>query len=137
MPGIDTPQVVPVQLGPIVNKGPITSSAPLNIGLGTAAIAVANYGVSWVTEDKWSSGIALVLNVIMQPAKKMLPFLSHYEWACLFMFIVAAALLYFFVFPGDVAQALVKGGGAVIDAIGNYKGDKASGFNIMKPAVDD
>lgn len=139
MPETGVPMAVPIvpPVPTVVEQKPLTNSVPLNMAIGAGAAGAVNYGVAkGVGDDVWPSGIAIVLNVVMQPAKKMFPFLKHQEWAIVFMLLLGVAVLYFFVFDRDFARALINGAGGVIDAIGNYKADKAAGLNVFQPADD-
>lgn len=118
----------------------MTASAPLNMGLGAAAVGGVNTGVIALQaaggDPPWANGTAIILNLLMQPIKTHIPVFKHGEWAILLMMMAAFALGYFVIFHGDSAKALMNMGYSTITALGNYKGDKASGLNILPPASD-
>lgn len=126
--------------GPVVGQGPLTSSAPLNIGIGTAAVGGVNTGMvalqSAGGDPPWANGMAIILNLLMQPLKKQFPLLQQHEWAILVMMAIAFVLGYIVIFHGDSAKAFINMGYSTVTALGNYKGDKASGLNILPPAPE-
>lgn len=118
--------------------GPLTTSAPLNVGIGAVTVGGVNAGVvglqSLSGELPWANGTAIILNLIVQVFKKKLSFLQKHEWTILAMMLIAFGMGYFVIFHGDSAKALMNMGYSVITALGNYKGDKASGLNILPAA---
>lgn len=131
------PQLVTTNTGaPVVTQGPMTTSAPLNVGIGVTAAAVTNYAVAQASGDGWGNAGAVLLNCLMQPLKKWFPILKQHEYAIIAMLIIMFVLLYFLVFDRNAAESLKDSAYATFQAIANYKSDKASGLNIMTPAED-
>lgn len=131
---------MPSVAGPVVAGGPMTSSAPLNMGIGAATVGGVHGGLVALQaaggDPPWANGTAIILNLLMQPIKTHIPMFKHSEWAILFMMLAAFVLGYFVIFHGDSAKALMNMGYSTIGALGTYKGDKASGLNILPPAPD-
>lgn len=123
---------------PVVDQGPMTADPVKNLGLGLTGAAVTNYGTQWMAAgDTIPNAIALFLNtIVMQPLKKVFKPARHMEVAVVVMFVVAFAILYLVIFKEDVAKSFYDATLGTFQAIANYKADKASGLNILKPAED-
>lgn len=136
-PIVVTPTTPPTR-APVVGQGPVTDNPPTNLAMGVAAAATINYGTNWVAAgDPVPNAVALFLNtVVMQPLKRVFPLFRHAEAAVLVMFIVAFGVVYFIVYKGDEAKAFYDAALSTFQAVANYKADKASGLNILKPAED-
>lgn len=125
-----------VSNAPIVQQGPVTQSAPLNVGLGLTAAGAINAGTMKLSQDDpIHNVIGVLLNLLMQPLKKMFPILKRHEAAVFVMLLIALAVA-ILLSDGDHRKAFRDGVLGVIDALGNYKADKMSGMNILKPADD-
>lgn len=118
--------------GPVVEQGPVTTSAPLNAVLGASVVGGANVGATMLTGDPLATAMALFLNLIAQPIKKIKWF-PEKEGLIVLMLVVSFGLGYFMLYQGDPIKSFVTSAISTMLAKLNYKGDKASGLNILEP----
>ena len=110
----------------------ITPSAPLNVGIGSMAIAGSTWGTTQLTDGPEVVGISAFLNIMAQWIK-MPRWFDQNRWiypALLVLGLVAALV----VFNGDHAKALVNGSLGALKALTDYRAWKATGLGGLPPA---
>lgn len=125
--------------GPVLQQRPITSSVPLNVGIGAVVAAIPNAGYGVIAQQMdplgplINSGMAAFLNIIAQPMKNIKG-LDQNTWLAPILLVIAFIVGYFLVFGGEANKAFLNAATSTITAIANYKADKAAGTNILQPA---
>lgn len=123
------------QIGPIVGKGPITDNAGLNTAIGTAVVGASQAGMATLTGGPEVLGTSIFLNLVGQLVKKVKWFPEH-EGLIVLFFVLAFLVSVFVLFHGDIARAFLNAANSTMQALVNYKGDKAAGLNIMPPVPE-
>lgn len=122
---------------PILNGQPLTTDPIKNVGIA-AGVVGATQGAMYAATAQMNGPLPAVaatsvfLNLVIQPLKKV-KWIPEHEFAVIFGLLVSFAVGYFLLYHGDTAQSFVNSAMSTFQAIVNYKGDKASGMNILPP----
>lgn len=125
----------PTTTAPIVGQGPITSSAPLNMAMGAAVVGTSQWGMAALTGGPEVLGTSVFLNLMGQLFKGAKWFPEHKGLIILFL-VVSFVIAYFVLFDREAGRAFLHMSNSTMEAILNYKGDKAAGLNIMPPVPE-
>lgn len=124
--------VTPATATPVVGQGPVTQSAPVNLAIGGVAAGAAHAGAAMLTGDPLANAMALFLNLIAQPIKK-LKWFPEKEGLIVLFIVVSFLIGWFFLYHGDAARTFTTTAVSTMLAKVGYKADKASGLNILEP----
>lgn len=120
--------------GPIVGQGPVTNNPLVNMAMGGSVIGVSQWGMAALTGGPEVLGTSVFLNLVGQLFKGYKWFPEHKGLIVIFL-VVSFLISYFVLFPDhNIARAFQHMANSTMEAILNYKGDKASGLNAM-PSV--
>lgn len=125
---------VPPTTAPIVGQGPVTTNAPVNMAMGAAVVAGTQYGMAAMTGGPEVLGTSTFLNLIGQLFKRIKWFPEHE--GLIVVFLIVSFLVAYFLLPTighDAGRAFLHMANSTMQAILNYKGDKAAGLNVMPP----
>lgn len=125
---------VPPTRAPIVGQGPITESPPINIAMGAAVVAGSQYGMAAMTGGPEVLGTSVFLNLVGQLFKGYKWFPEHK--GLIVLFLIISFVVAYFLLPGtahEAGRAFLHMANSTMQAILNYKGDKAAGLNVMPP----
>lgn len=128
-----TPTTPPTQ-APIVGQGPVTESAPLNVAMGAAVVGASQYGMAAMTQSTDVLAVSVFLNLLGQLVKGFKWFDEHK--LLILVFLVASFLVCYFVLYGqdhNLVASFKTMANSTMQAVLNYKGDKAAGLNVMPP----
>lgn len=124
--------------GPIVGNGPVTGNAALNMGIGAGVVGTSQAGFMAATGGTQVLATSIFLNLISQLIKDQKWFPEHK--GLIAVMLVVSFLVGFFIFyaasPDEVTRignSFMNMANSTMQAILNYKGDKASGLNAMEP----
>lgn len=124
-------------VAPIVGKGPVTDNPVVNTGIAAAVVGGTQAGFAALTGGPEVLGTSIFLNLVAQIVKKPKWFPEH-EGLIVIMFVVAFVVGIFLLFGVEnVGKAFLNAANATMQAILNYKGDKAGGLNVMPPLADE
>lgn len=125
----------PPTIAPIVGKGPVTEHAPLNMAIGAGVVGATQAGFMAVTGGGQVLATSVFLNLISQLVKDVKWFPEH-KGLIVVMLLVSFVIGYFIFYQGDVGNSFINMANSTMQAILNYKGDKAAGLNAMAPVPD-
>lgn len=123
----------PRTTAPIVGQGPVTESAPLNMAMGAGVVGATHWGMAALTGGPEVLGTSVFLNLVGQLFKNIKWFPEHKGLIVLFL-ILSFVVAYFVLFDHNVGRAFLHMANSTMEALINFKADKASGLNIM-PSV--
>lgn len=124
--------------GPIVGKGPVTDNAALNMGIGAGVIGASQTGFMVATGGPQVLATSVFLNLIAQLIKDQKWFPEH-KGLIAVMLILSFAVGFFIFYAASsdevtrIGNSFMNMANSTMQAILNYKGDKASGLNAMEP----
>lgn len=128
----------PALQGPIVGKGPVTQNAPLNMAMGASVVGASQAGFMAVTGGGQVLATSVFLNLIAQLVKDLKWFPEHK--GLIAVMLVVSFLVGFFIFyaasPDEVTRvgnSFMNMANSTMQAVLNYKGDKAAGLNVLEP----
>lgn len=115
----------------------ITQSAPLNVGIAAATVGATNMALTTATAPINGAvpaviATALFLNLVHQVIKKIKWFPEH-EGTIIVGLLISFLVGYFLLYHGDTANSFINAACSTVQSLINYKGDKASGLNILPP----
>lgn len=131
-----TPTIPPTR-APIIGQGPVTENPLINTAIGMGVVGASQAGFAAMTGSAEVLGTSTFLNLIGQLFKKVKWFPEHEGLIVLFLaisFVVA-----YFLLPGtahEAGKAFLHMANSTMQAILNYKGDKAAGLNVMPPVPE-
>lgn len=129
----------PPTKAPVVGQGPVTANAPLNMAMGAGVVGATQAGFMAVTGGGEVLATSLFLNLVSQLVKDIKWFPEH-KGLIVLMLILSFAVGYFVFYlaspdTGDrIANSFRNMANSTMQAIVNYKGDKAAGLNALAPA---
>lgn len=145
LPTLDNPVAVtatkPPTHAPVIGQGPVTSSAPLNVVMGASVAGATQAGFAAVTGEGWVLATSMFLNLVGQLVKGPKWFPEH-KGLIVVMLLVSFAVGYFVLFGGvdnlteRVRESFVNMSNSTMQAVINYKADKAAGLNVMPPVAE-
>lgn len=121
-------------VAPVVGQGPVTQSAPLNVAMGAAVVGASQYGMAALTGGAEVLGTSVFLNLLGQLFKGAKWFPEHR--GLIVLFLIISFVVAFLLLPNtnhDAGKAFLHMANSTMQAILNYKGDKAAGLNVMPP----
>lgn len=130
---LPTPDQPPL---PIVGQGPVTGSAPVNMAMGATVIGASQYGMAALTQSTDVLSVSVFLNLLGQLVKGFKWFDEHKLLILVFL-LASFALCFFVLYNHDAVASFKTMANATMQAILNYKGDKAAGLNVMPPTPEE
>jgi hypothetical protein len=125
----------PLTIGPVVGKGPVTESAPLNFMMGSGIVGATQAGFAAMTSGPEVLGTSVFLNLISQVVKRWKWFPEH-TGLIVVMLVASFVTGYFVLFDHNAAKAFLNMANSTMAALVNYKGDKAAGLNVLAPVPE-
>lgn len=128
--------------GPVIVQGPVTESPPLNVAIGASVVGASQLGFMAATGGGQVLATSLFLNLISQLVKDIKWFPEH-KGLIVLMLCVSFVIGYFIFYrasPDDatrLANSFTNMANSTMQAVLNYKGDKASGLNMLVPTPAD
>lgn len=123
---------------PVIGQGPVTTSAPLNIAMGMGVAGASQAGFAAVTGDGWVLATSIFLNLVSQLVKGPKWFPEHK--GLIIVMLLASFLIGYFIWYGSLNDGLdrlresfANMANSTMQAILNYKADKAAGLNALPP----
>lgn len=100
--------------------------------MGAGVVGGSHWGMAQMTGGPEVLGTSVFLNLVGQLCKKFKWFPEHE--GLILLFLVSSFVIGFFIlFQHDTARAFLHMANSTMEAILNYKGDKAAGLNVMPP----
>lgn len=133
----------PQTRAPIVGQGPVTEHAALNMGIGAGVVGASQAGFMVMTGGGQVLATSVFLNLVSQLVKDFTWFPEHK--GLIILMLLLSFLVGYFIFystgavddPARLANSFMNMANSTMQAILNYKGDKASGLNALAPVSDD
>lgn len=122
----------------IVGKGPVTSNAALNMGIGASVVGGSQAGFMAVTGGGQVLATSIFLNLVSQLIKDQKWFPEH-KGLIAVMLILSFAVGFFIFYASSpdevtrVGNSFMNMANSTMQAVLNYKGDKAAGLNALEP----
>jgi hypothetical protein len=104
------------------------------MAMGAAVVGASQYGMAAMTGGPEVLGTSTFLNLVGQLFKRIKWFPEHE--GLIVVFLVVSFLVAYFLLPTighDAGRAFLHMANSTMQAILNYKGDKAAGLNVMPP----
>lgn len=125
----------------VVGKGPVTDNAALNMGIGAGVIGTSQAGFMAATGGGQVLATSVSLNLLAQLVKDQKWFPEH-KGLIVLMLLASFAIGYFIFYqtsPDDatrLSNSFINMANSTMQAILNYKGDKAAGLNALEPVPE-
>lgn len=132
----------PSTIGPIIGKGPVTEHAPVNLAMGASVVGATQAGFMAVSGGGQVLATSIFLNLVSQLVKDIKWFPEH-KGLIVLMLVLGFGVGYFVWYLADqdgasrLSNSFMNAVNSTMQAIMNYKGDKASGLNALAPVPTD
>lgn len=131
----------PHTTAPVIGQGPVTTNAPLNIAMGMGIAGASQAGFAAMTGDAWVLATSTFLNLVGQLVKGPKWFPEH-KGLIIVMLVVSFVIGYFIWYGGiqdgldRLRESFANMANSTMQAVLNYKADKAAGLNMLPPTKD-